>query len=544
MAEPLRFNETPPLLIALPHGLNVSGVTMWAVRLANAIATQKSDGTGDRAQSPSLASHSGVGLVLHREPDGHSQLPLEISPHVAIFDARHLPPVEEVRGDLQPFLEVYRNAVRKMASRFGGPVVLSPNLHGDFYGIGARLSQTEDIRVIAWQHSDIEYNTRLAVHYEQVISRFIAVSEHIATSLKQRLAPREADVSVIHCGVPVAPNPIRKDQPVDRTVRLIYTGRISHEQKRVGMLVDLSDELERRGLAHRLTLVGDGPAADEIDAQIASRKGRMIRLPAATPDQVEVLLDQHDIFVLTSQYEGLSVSMLEAMAHGCVPVVTRVASGAAEVIDDGVNGLMTRASATDNEAIVIASLADAVERAISIGLPSLSQRAWETAKERFSIERHAHRVRQMLREVAKASPRSWPSNTAWAFTSERAEIGVGSGSVPADGAARMKQALDALADRSVVIYGAGEHTRQLAHIIEASPIKLVAIADDDPGKQGTKMLGVSIIAPSEIAETGAADVVLSSWMNEEPMYKSAATHAREHAALHRLYEESSNDRST
>ena len=28
----------PGLVIALPHGLNVSGVTMWAVRLSNALA--------------------------------------------------------------------------------------------------------------------------------------------------------------------------------------------------------------------------------------------------------------------------------------------------------------------------------------------------------------------------------------------------------------------------------------------------------------------------------------------------------------------------
>ena len=99
----------------------------------------------------------------------------------------------------------------------------------------------------------------------------------------------------------------------------------------------------------------------------------------------------------------------------------------------------------------------------------------------------------------------------------------------------MKHTLDNLAGHSVVIYGAGEHTRQLAHIIEASPINLVAIADDDPGKHGTQLLGVPISSLRDIAGTGANDIVISSWMNEGPMYDSAESHNRKDATLHRLY---------
>ena len=51
-----------PLLIGLPQGLNVSGVTMWAVRLAGALA---------EAGRPAA-------LVLHGEPPGHERLALEV----------------------------------------------------------------------------------------------------------------------------------------------------------------------------------------------------------------------------------------------------------------------------------------------------------------------------------------------------------------------------------------------------------------------------------------------------------------------------------
>jgi glycogen synthase len=45
-----------------------------------------------------------------------------------------------------------------------------------------------------------------------------------------------------------------------------------------------------------------------------------------------------DVFIITSEFEGFPVSVLEAMAHGCVPVVTDIRSGVPELVQDGVNG--------------------------------------------------------------------------------------------------------------------------------------------------------------------------------------------------------------
>jgi glycosyltransferase involved in cell wall biosynthesis len=53
---------------------------------------------------------------------------------------------------------------------------------------------------------------------------------------------------------------------------------------------------------------------------------------------VRGLLVEQDVLIQTSDFEGLSLTLLEGMAAGCVPVVTDLRSGVREVVRDGENG--------------------------------------------------------------------------------------------------------------------------------------------------------------------------------------------------------------
>jgi glycosyltransferase involved in cell wall biosynthesis len=52
------------------------------------------------------------------------------------------------------------------------------------------------------------------------------------------------------------------------------------------------------------------------------------------------LLGESDALLLTSEFEGLPVVVLEAMSQGCVPVVSAVNSGVSQLLDDGRNGFL------------------------------------------------------------------------------------------------------------------------------------------------------------------------------------------------------------
>jgi glycosyltransferase involved in cell wall biosynthesis len=89
----------------------------------------------------------------------------------------------------------------------------------------------------------------------------------------------------------------------------------------------------------RLVIVGDGPLRDRVDACIrAEGIESLVWLPGDRED-VPDLLRMLDLFVLPSLGEGISNTILEAMATGLPVIATRV-GGNPELVDDRVTGTL------------------------------------------------------------------------------------------------------------------------------------------------------------------------------------------------------------
>lgn len=106
----------------------------------------------------------------------------------------------------------------------------------------------------------------------------------------------------------------------------------------------------------RLRLVGDGPLLEETKA-LASRLGIKDRVEfSGTRTDVAALLAQSDVFVLSSRFEGLPISILEAMRAG-LPVVASDVGGVSELVDAETGILVPQGDA--------AALADGLKRLLS-----------------------------------------------------------------------------------------------------------------------------------------------------------------------------------
>lgn len=191
----------------------------------------------------------------------------------------------------------------------------------DTFHIDSPIDQYLDFR-----RAFVESVDGIAATNQNVIDRFRRRNPAIA-SLEMRY---------ITNGVTV---PDRERAPSSKMLRLLYVGRLAQDQKRILELPPLLETLQARGKDFTMTIVGEGPHREALEADLA-RRGLTDRVRLTgylPPEQVVDLYFEHDVFVNLSAFEGFSMSVLEALAAGCVPICTDLASLDHSVFEDGVN---------------------------------------------------------------------------------------------------------------------------------------------------------------------------------------------------------------
>ncbi|HVY36992.1 MAG TPA: glycosyltransferase family 4 protein [Polyangia bacterium] len=116
-------------------------------------------------------------------------------------------------------------------------------------------------------------------------------------------------------------------------LRIVVLGRLDVQQKGLDLLLDHLDRPDACGGPVQVRLVGDGPSRAALATRVAGspRLAARVRIePWANP--VPVLQDA-DVLLLPSRYEGVPLVMLEAMALG-VPVVASSLPGTRPFVDE------------------------------------------------------------------------------------------------------------------------------------------------------------------------------------------------------------------
>ncbi|MDD4582927.1 MAG: glycosyltransferase [Eubacteriales bacterium] len=124
-----------------------------------------------------------------------------------------------------------------------------------------------------------------------------------------------------------------------RTVQLISTGILYHI-KNHKLLIDAFAKVELRHTDIHLNILGDGELREELERQITEYGLEdKINILGIT-DDVAYYLNLADIYVMSSNSEGLPLSVLEAMACG-LPIITTEAGGVVDIVKNGENGFIT-----------------------------------------------------------------------------------------------------------------------------------------------------------------------------------------------------------
>ena len=122
----------------------------------------------------------------------------------------------------------------------------------------------------------------------------------------------------------------------ERLNRIISVGRLT-EQKNQQMMIRAFAKIAKQFPDWQLVIYGEGPLRKSLESIVESLdlNGRVL-LPGRTDHVIEELR-KSKIFCLSSDYEGMSNAMIEAVCIG-LPIVTTNVSGVSELVDDGKGG--------------------------------------------------------------------------------------------------------------------------------------------------------------------------------------------------------------
>ena len=123
-------------------------------------------------------------------------------------------------------------------------------------------------------------------------------------------------------------------------LRLLFIGRISNT-KGLDFIYTALAELKKLNLPFTFVMAGAGPQQNEYVQKFTTLLGNKFEYKGVVSGQTKTALYQScDVFLLPSLFEGLPMSLLEAMSFGLVPVVTNVGS-ISTVVTNMENGIIT-----------------------------------------------------------------------------------------------------------------------------------------------------------------------------------------------------------
>jgi glycosyltransferase involved in cell wall biosynthesis len=181
------------------------------------------------------------------------------------------------------------------------------------------------------------------------------------------------------------------------------------EQKCVSKVLDVFIAACSHSPKIEAVFLGDGPERKTLEARVkhARLENRIRFTGRLTPDDVRTELLKAQAISLMSDYEGLPVSLLEAMACGLVPVCRNIRSGIPQIVHHTETGLLVE---NDVQAAAGSLVALAEDKTAWI---TMSANGRALVKANYSHEECMQKWLDLIREVGKKATVRYPLPVPW-----------------------------------------------------------------------------------------------------------------------------------
>lgn len=192
------------------------------------------------------------------------------------------------------------------------------------------------IRCISFIHNDQYLFYRRTAFMEKYIDAIAGVSKDVVAHLENEFGIDKNKLFYKESPIEFEKDLIKTyEEDSKNPLRIGYAARITKTQKRADLLVPLIERLNQLKVNYRLSIAGIGDYYERLQTEIAQKglSETVILHGWIDRSDMKEFWKEKDVFFNLSDYEGVGLSMLEAMSYSVVPIVTDVA-GAREFITE------------------------------------------------------------------------------------------------------------------------------------------------------------------------------------------------------------------
>ena len=218
-------------------------------------------------------------------------------------------------------------------------------------------------------------------------TKVVAVGEMVKKNLTEYFEIPKEQVCVIHNAVKpfdgkIVPVEMLYREHAKGNVLIGNIGRLS-EQKGMTYFIEAAEITTRTHPEARFIIVGDGEEREQLHAQIEKRKLQNKVLFLGYRNDIQNVMSQLDFVVLSSLWEGLPLTPIEAYSVGKTVIGTAV-DGTPEIIRDGVDGYLVEPRNPMQLAEKMNALIENPEMRESMGIQAMKRYQDEFSFEKLS----------------------------------------------------------------------------------------------------------------------------------------------------------------
>ena len=210
----------------------------------------------------------------------------------------------------------------------------------------------KDLRKIAWVHNDVDH-FHIGIGEKEILSSYakldtiVTVAEQSKESFARKYGFPQEKIEVLYNLIDEESILRKSTEPVEtnEVFTFVNVGRM-RPQKRQDRLVEIARRLKGEGFQFKIQILGNGPEEEKIRQLVAEKQvDDVVELKGLVLNPYPYI-KQADCVVVSSDFEGYSIAVKEALFLGKAIVSTDV-SGVREIFEENKYGIVTQRSTDD-----------------------------------------------------------------------------------------------------------------------------------------------------------------------------------------------------